>query len=120
MNADHAVFLPRERTRGRARRGRHASMVAMKRPARIIPFRRRSSREPESIAGFVEVRRCRHQAEALVVRSLLESEGIRVVLRSKLAQSVHPFSVGDQGEIVILAPEHDAPRARTILIRSIR
>ncbi len=70
-----------------------------------------------SAPPFVEVRRCRHQAEALVVRSLLESEGIRVVLRSNLAQSVHPFSVGEQGEIIVLAPEPDAPRARTILIR---
>ena len=52
-----------------------------------------------------------------MVRSLLESEGIRVVLRSNLAQSVHPFSVGEQGEIIVLAPEPDAPRARTILIR---
>ena len=66
---------------------------------------------------MVEVRRCRDQAEALVVRSLLESEGIHVVLRSNLAQSVHPFSVGDQAEIVVLAPEKDAPRARSILIR---
>ena len=92
-------------------------MVAMERPARIIPFRRRSSREPESIAGFVEVRRCPHQAEALVVRSLLESEGIRVVLRSHIAQSVHPFSVGDQGEIVVFVPEQDARRARSLLER---
>ena len=95
-------------------------MTDMARRARVIPFPRRPAQEPEPIVGFVEVRRCRHQAEALVVRSLLESEGIRVVLRSNLAQSVHPFSVGDQGEIIILAPEHDAPRARTILIRLIR
>jgi len=95
-------------------------MIVMARRVRVIPFPRRPAQAPESATGFVEVRRCRHQAEALVVRSLLESEGIRVVLRSNLAQSVHPFSVGDQGEIVILAPEHDAPRARTILIRLIR
>ena len=95
-------------------------MIVMARRARVIRFPRPPAREPEATPGFVEVRRCRHQAEALVVRSLLESEGIRVVLRSNLAQSVHPFSVGDQGEIVILAPEHDAPRARSILIRLIR
>jgi putative signal transducing protein len=95
-------------------------MIVMARRARVIRFPRPPAREPDATPGFVEVRRCRHQAEALVVRSLLESEGIRVVLRSNLAQSVHPFSVGDQGEIVILAPEHDAPRARTILIRLIR
>ena len=92
-------------------------MVTMARRPRVIPFPKRPELAPEEDPGFVEVRRCRDQAEALVVRSLLESEGIRVVLRSNLAQSVHPFSVGDQGEIIVLAPEQDAPRARTILIR---
>jgi len=92
-------------------------MIAMARRARVIPFPRRPARPPEPTPGFVEVRRCRDQAEALVVRSVLESEGIRVVLRSNLAQSVYPFSVGDQGEVVVLTPEQDAPRARTILIR---
>jgi len=92
----------------------------MGRRARVIPFPKSPPpmREPEpGPAPFVEVRRCRDQAEALVVRSLLESEGIPVILRSHLAQSVHPFSVGDQGEVVILAPEPEAPRARVILIR---
>jgi len=89
----------------------------MARRARVIRFPRSPAPGPEPAQGFVEVRRCRDQAEALVVRSLLESEGIRVVLRSKLAQSVHPFSVGDQGEVIVLTPEQDAPRARTMLIR---
>ena len=51
------------------------------------------------------------------MRSLLESEGIRVVLRSHIAQSVHPFSVGDQGEIVVFVPEQDTRRARSLLRR---
>ncbi len=89
----------------------------MARRARIIPFPKRSAREPELTSGFVEVRRCRDQAEALVVRSLLESEGIRVALRSNLAPSVYPFTVGNQGEIIVLTPAPDALRARTILIR---
>jgi hypothetical protein len=89
----------------------------MARRARIIRFPKRPTSAPPAEPALAEVRRCRDQAEALVVKSLLESEGIHVVLRSNLAQSVHPFSVGDQGEIVILTPERDAPRARTILIR---
>lgn len=89
----------------------------MARRARVIPFPRSPSAAPAAPPPFVEVRRCRDQAEALVVRSLLESEGIAVVFRSNLAQSVHPFSVGDQAEIIVLTPEPDAPRARTILIR---
>jgi hypothetical protein len=65
----------------------------------------------------VEARRCRDQAEALVVRGLLESEGIRVVLQSRLAPSVYPFSVGDQAEVVLLVAAADLPRARTVLKR---
>ena len=88
--------------------------------ARIIHFPRVPVVQPAPDQGFVEVRRCHGQAEALVVRSVLESEGIPVVLRSNLAQSVYPFSVGNQSEIVILAPERYAPRARTLLIRQAR
>jgi len=84
---------------------------------RIIQFPKVPIVPPAPDQGFVEVRRCHGQAEALVVRSVLESDGIPVVLRSNLAQSVHPFSVGNQGEIVVLAPERYAPRARTLLIR---
>jgi hypothetical protein len=72
--------------------------------------------EPASESGLVEVHRC-DQAEALVVRGLLESEGIPTLLRSRIAQSVHPFSVGSQGEIVVLVPETEAARSRLILAR---
>jgi hypothetical protein len=67
--------------------------------------------------GLVEARRCRDQSEALVVRGLLESEGIAVVLRSRQAQSVYPFSVGDQAEVVLLVAAGDLPRARAVLKR---
>lgn len=67
---------------------------------------------------FVEVRRC-DPAEAVVVRSLLESAGIPVLLRSRLVGSLHPFSVGDQGEVVVCVPGPDAPRARRLLTRPV-
>lgn len=66
---------------------------------------------------LMEARRCRDQAEALVVRGLLESEGIRVVLRNRLAPSVYPFSVGDQAEVVLLVAAADLRRARAVLAR---
>ena len=72
--------------------------------------------EPASESGLAEVHRC-NQAEALVVKSLFESEGIPTLLRSRLAQSVYPFSVGSQGEVVVMVPEADAPRSRLILAR---
>lgn len=67
--------------------------------------------------GFVELHRCRDQAEALVLKGLLESEEIPCLLRSRLVHSVHPFTVGDQGEVIILVPEAEAPRARLLLAR---
>ena len=73
-------------------------------------------RAPRADGGLAEIRRC-DRAEAVVVKSLFESEGIPTLLRSHLAHSVHPFSVGDQGEVVILVPEAEAPRSRRLLTR---
>jgi hypothetical protein len=90
----------------------------MPRKAVIIPFPTPPAPPPGGVPdpGLVEVHRCSH-AEALVVRSLLESHGIPVLVRSRIAQSVHPFTVGTQGEIVLLVPEADARRARRVLGR---
>lgn len=90
-------------------------MGAMPR-AKIIPFPKRPAARDTALT-FTEVRRCRNQGEALVVRGLLESRGIEAVLRSNLAQSVYPFSVGDQATVVVLVPDRDAQRARLILSR---
>jgi hypothetical protein len=87
------------------------------RRAKIIRFPGPRPAAP-SAAGLVELRRCRDQAEALVVRGLLESEGIPVVLRSRLAPSVYPFSVGHQAEVVLLVTSADLPRARVVLART--
>ena len=78
---------------------------------------RTKSGRPNEDSGLVEVRRCRDEAEALVLRGLLETEGIHCLLRTRLAHSVHPFTVGDQGEVIVLVPEPDAPRARLLMAR---
>lgn len=90
----------------------------MRRPAKIIPFPRRArpAAAPAPPAGtLVEVTRCRAQAEALIVRGLLESGGIPAVLRGHVVQAVHPFSVGDQGEVAVLVPAGEAAHARALL-----
>src|SRR5262245_43683764 len=66
--------------------------------------------------GLVEVHRC-NRAEATVIKSLFESEGIPTLLRSRIAHSVHPFTVGAQGEVVILVPESEVVRSRVLLTR---
>lgn len=66
--------------------------------------------------GLVAVHRC-DRAEAVVVKSLFESEDIPTFLRSRFTHSVHPFTVGAQGEVVILVPEREAVRSRVLLVR---
>jgi Putative prokaryotic signal transducing protein len=90
----------------------------MARRGKIIPFpdRGAAQRTPAGERGLVELHRC-DQAEAVVVKSLLESEGIPALLRSRLAHSVHPFTVGSQGEVVVLVPESERVRARSLLAR---
>jgi hypothetical protein len=81
----------------------------------VIPFP--GARVPPADGRrLVEVHRC-DRAEAVVVKSLLESEDIPTLLRSRLAHSVHPFTVGAQGEVRILVPEAEAARARRLLMR---
>ena len=87
----------------------------MPRRGRVFPFSK--SRPPAGDAdGLVEIHRC-DGAEAMVVKSLLESDAIPTLLRSRLAHSVHPFTVGAQGEVVILVPAREASRAARLLVR---
>jgi len=79
----------------------------------VIPFPRRAA-EPGERGALVEVHRC-DQREALVVKGLFESEGIPVLLRSRIPHSVYPFTVGAQGEVVLLVPRADADRSRRLL-----
>ena len=92
----------------------------MRRRGKVIPFpgARLPSPEPPSLdeRSLIEVHRCDHQ-EALVVKSLFDSEGIPVLVRSRIAHSVHPFTVGAQGEAVVFVPSTDAARSRTLLAR---
>lgn len=90
----------------------------MARRGKIIPFPDRGAarRSAPDERRLVELHRC-DQAEAVVLKSLLESEGIPALLRSRLAHSVHPFTVGAQGEVVVLVPESERARARTLLVR---
>ena len=87
----------------------------MGRRGKVIPFPRRLLPPPDE-RGLVEVHRC-DAAEAVVVKGLFESEGIPTLLRSRLAHSVHPFTVGAQGEVVIFVPAREAERSRLLLAR---
>jgi hypothetical protein len=90
----------------------------MPRRAKVIPFPTRPGMVPPPVdeRALTELHRC-DQAEAVVVKSLLESEGIPALLQSRLALSVHPFSVGAQGEVVVYVPESELERSRVLLAR---
>jgi hypothetical protein len=79
----------------------------------VIPFPRRMADSGDR-SPLVEVHRC-DEREALVVKGLFESEGIPVMMRSRIPHSVYPFTVGAQGEVVLLVPRADADRSRRLL-----
>jgi hypothetical protein len=83
---------------------------------RVIPFPRPARGASGGADSLMEVHRC-DQPEAMVVKGLFESEGIPLLLHSRLAHSVHPFTVGAQGEVVILVPPSVAKRAALLLAR---
>ena len=90
----------------------------MRRRGRVTPLSG-PERPSASAGGLVEVHRCDH-AEAMVLKSLFDSHAIPTLLRSRLAHSVHPFTVGAQGEVVIFVEAREAPRAKRLLIRLVR
>lgn len=93
-------------------------MASMAPRAKVIPLPFVKATTPaEEARDLIEVRRCRDQAEALVVRSVLDSEGISSVLRGHFVSSLHPFSVGAQAAVRVLVHEFDALRARAVLTR---
>jgi hypothetical protein len=83
-------------------------------PGKVIPFPSRQP-EPEDERGFEELTRVRGQAEALVVRGLLEAHGLEVLLRTHVAPSVHPFSVGEQGAVQVLVRREALAQGRRLL-----
>ena len=87
----------------------------MKRRGKVIPFPKRPRPAEPAAPALVKLRRCRDQAEALVVRALLDGHGIPAVMRGQLVQSVHPFSVGDAGAVTLFVAAADADRARALL-----
>ena len=87
---------------------------------RVIPFPGRAPEppEPEDTQGFEELTRVRDQAEAL--RGLLEAHGIEVLLRSQVAPTVYPFSVGEQGAVRILVRREALAASRRLLGRDLQ
>jgi hypothetical protein len=72
-----------------------------------------SKLEPES--RLKEVYSVWGPAEAEVIKSFLESNGIRCLLKGLVVQSVHPFSADGLGEIKIFVAEKDYEIAKKLI-----
>jgi hypothetical protein len=65
--------------------------------------------------NLVEVYLARSEAEAQVIRGLLESHGIPCLLKSNAAPSVHVFTVDGMGEVRLMVWEETAEEARKLI-----
>ena len=64
---------------------------------------------------LVDVYLASGEAEAHLIKGLLESNGIRCILRSDAAFSVHAFTVDGMGEVAVSVLESAAEEARKII-----
>ena len=64
---------------------------------------------------LVEVYRARGEAEAQVIKGLLESYDIPCLLQSNAAPSVHMFTVDGMGEVRVMVRESMAAEAKKLI-----
>ena len=65
---------------------------------------------------LVEVYKARHEMEAQVIKSLLESYDIPCFLKSNAAHSVHMFTIDGMAEVKILVMDSMADKARELIM----
>ena len=64
---------------------------------------------------MVAVYRAGGEAEALIIKGLLDSNGIHCLLKSNAAPSVHAFAVDGMGEVKVMVRESMADKARELI-----
>jgi hypothetical protein len=64
---------------------------------------------------LAEVYRAYGEAEALIIKSLLESNGIQCLLKSHAAPSVHVFTVDGMGEVKVMVEESRVKDAKRLI-----
>jgi len=64
---------------------------------------------------LVEVYLARGEAEANIIKGLLESYGIPCLLKSLAAPSVHAFAIDGMGEVRVMVRESEAGEARELV-----
>ncbi len=66
---------------------------------------------------LVEVYQAAGEAEAQIIKGLLESNGIPCLLKSLAAPSVHAFTVDGMGEVKVMVWESAAGEAQKLIRR---
>jgi len=64
---------------------------------------------------LVMVYRASGEAEALIIKGLLESNSIPCLLKSNAAPSVHMFAVDGMGEVKVMVLDSVADRAKKLI-----
>ena len=64
---------------------------------------------------MVAIYRAVSEAEARIIKSFLESNGIPCLLKANAAPSVHVFAIDGMGEVAILVWEDAADKARELI-----
>ena len=64
---------------------------------------------------MIEVYRASGEAEAQIIKSLLETYGIPCLMKSNAAPSVHVFTVDGMGEVKVMVWEQVAEKARGLI-----
>lgn len=64
---------------------------------------------------MVAVYRAVGEAEARIIKGILESHGITCFLKSNAAPSVHMFAVDGMGEVKVMVWEEVARKARALI-----
>ena len=64
---------------------------------------------------MVEVYRAFGEAEAQIIKGLLNSNGIDCLLKSNASPSVHVFAVDGMGEVKVMVWESAADKARELI-----
>ncbi len=65
--------------------------------------------------SLVEVYRASGEAEAQLIKGMLESSGIPCLLRSNAALSVHPFIIDGMGEVRVMVDKSMVEEAKKLL-----
>ena len=64
---------------------------------------------------MIEVYRAAGQAEAELIKGMLESCGIPCILKCHAALSIHVFTINGMGTVKVMVPESVAEEARALV-----